>query len=160
MPKIKPKRPAKMPTTVTKKTPTVAKKPAAFSGDSTYAAQLAALNKALADYRVGNAAQVSAYNQDYGNQVRDLNKAKTDALDSQMNDYAGRGVVTSGVYLKDRADTGTTYANQQAALSQGKVNYLGGLSRDMANYLADINLQKNQAAREAALRKAAGLGIY
>lgn len=128
--------------------------------DSTYQSQLAQLAKAMKDYRTNKAATRAQYGNQYA--VNRSDTVRSRGLDqvAQADDYAGRGILRSGVFAKDRGRLNTEYATALAKLAKDKQNYLAGLNRDESMYVGQNQLEKLAAAQDAAARRAAQYATF
>lgn len=127
--------------------------------DSTYLAQLAAMNKALADYRSQMGQSENQYNTDYASRVNDLNINRDESLNNQADDFASRGMYTSGVYGHDRSDLLGNFSRRQADMDTARSNYLSGLQSNYANFQGDQGVSMTQAKQDALARRAAQYGL-
>lgn len=144
-----------------------------LAGDSAYQTQFAALKAALERYKADQQLERSKYETDYGTSLRDLgydegNKAWnwTDQLtaagrayQSQLNDFASRGMLQSQGYADANSDLQRLMNDQYGQMSTNKNNFMTGLERALANYQGE-NTSSQQAARaEAIARRAAQYGL-
>lgn len=146
-----------------KPAPTKAKPPSAtakyLAGDTTYQQQLADYNKSKADYNSNYNRQSGIVNRDYANSTRDLNRqGAQDRLD-QQNDFAGRGILHSGVFAKALGDYNTSFNSKMQALNSGRTDQLGDLTAQRNSFLQQLQIEQNNAREDALRRRAAKLGI-
>ena len=139
------------------------KKPSATSkylaGDTTYQQQLADYNKSKADYLANYNRQSGLVNRDYAESTRALNRqGAQDRLD-QQNDFAGRGILHSGVFAKALGDYNTDFNARMASLTNGKTDQLGDLAAQRNSFLQQLQIEMNNAKQDALRRRAAQLGI-
>lgn len=127
--------------------------------DSTYLGQVAALNKALADYRAQMGQSQGQYNTDYASRVNDLNINREQGLVNQAEDFASRGMYTSGVYGHDRSDLLGQFSRRQADMDTARANFLSGLQSDYSNFQGDQGITLAQARQDALARRAAQYGL-
>jgi hypothetical protein len=153
----KPKAPAK------KKTSTSKKKQSALdkwlAGDTTYQQQLSNYNKEKSDYQAQYNTQVGKTNRDYNTTQRSMNQQAVKDRDQQANDFAGRGILHSGVYAKALGDYNSDFNTKLTNLLQGRTDSLGDLSSDHTNFLRQIALDLQSAKQDAIRRRAEKLGI-
>lgn len=150
----------------TRKKPAPKKKPAKQSptakylaGDTTYQQQLAGFNQSKADYLANYGRQTGIVNRDYAESQRTLNRqGAQDRLD-QQNDFAGRGILHSGVFAKALGDYNTDFNSRMKALTTGKTDQLGDLAAGRKSFLAQLQTEMNNARQDAIRRRAAQLGI-
>lgn len=140
------------------------KKPASatqkyLAGDTTYQQQLADYNKSKADYNSNYTRQTGIVNRDYANSTRSLNRqGAQDRLD-QQNDFAGRGILHSGVFAKALGDYNTEFNDRMNALTTGKTDQIGDLAAQRKSFLQQLQIEQNNAREDALRRRAAKLGI-
>lgn len=130
-----------------------------LAGDVTYQQQLADYNRALAEYNATYNRQKSITNRDYGESTRALNLQGTQDRADQQNDFAGRGILHSGVYAKALGDYNTSFNQRMRALTTGQSDKLSDLTDQRNNFLRQLSLEKNNAKQDAIRRRAQNLGI-
>lgn len=130
-----------------------------LAGDVTYQQQLADFNRALAEYNATYDRQRSMTNRDYGESQRALNLQGTQDRADQQNDFAGRGILHSGVYAKALGDYNTQFQLRKKALTTGMNDKLGDLAMQKKNFTTQTSLEKNNAKQDAIRRRAQQLGI-
>lgn len=147
-PKAKPKKPKKQ--SATQKY---------LAGDTTYQQQLADFNRSKAEYGANYKRQTGIVNRDYAESQRALNRqGAQDRLD-QQNDFAGRGILRSGVFAKALGDYNTDFNARVKALTTGKTDQLGDLAAQQKSFLSQLQTEINNARQDAIRRRAAKLGI-
>jgi len=130
-----------------------------LSGDPTYQSQLAALNKALADYRAQMQDSENQYNVSYTGNTRDLGTQRGLGQTDLGNDYASRGLYESGLQAKAMGDLLDMFARRQSDLDTNKANFLSNTNRDYGNFQSENNLSGEKAKQDALNRRAAQLGV-
>ena len=130
-----------------------------LGSDSTYSMQQSALDKAKADYLAQQGKTKTQYETSYTNDLNTLGENRTAALADLENDYAGRGLLQSGLYADSLATTNNDWNKRQSALEQAKAAFLSGLADDFTNFSSEQALTLQRAQQEAAARRAAQLGI-
>lgn len=167
-PKIPVKKPAKKPV----KGP-IAKKPVKkpvkkrpksaldkwLAGDTTYQQQMAAFMKEKSDYDAQAGRQKQIVGRDYSTTQRQMNKQAVDDRTQQANDFAGRGILHSGVYAKQLGDYNSDFNTKLANLLQGKTDTLGNMNMDRVNFLRQLGLDQQSARQDAIRRRAQKLGL-
>jgi hypothetical protein len=150
---------------VKKATPKLSKKkpPSAtekwLAGDTTFQQQLSEFNRAKAEYDANYRRQSGLVNRDYDESQRALNlQGQRDRVD-QQNDFAGRGILHSGVFAKALGDYNTDFNQRYKALTTGRTDRLGDLSSQRSNFLRQAQLESNAARQDALRRRAQKLGI-
>jgi hypothetical protein len=130
-----------------------------LAGDTTYQQQLSEYNKQKAEYNSNYSRQSGVVNRDYASSTRSLNRqGAQDRLD-QQNDFAGRGILHSGVFAKALGDYNTEFNDRMKSLTTGRTDQLGDLGAQKKSFLDQIALEINNAKQDALRRRAAQLGI-
>jgi hypothetical protein len=130
-----------------------------LAGDVTYQQQLANFLKSRKDYQSQYERQRGVTNRDYQESTRSLNRqGREDRLD-QQNDFAGRGILRSGVFAKALGDYNTEFNQKMNNLQTGRSDELGDLSMQRTNFLRQLRLEQQAARQDALRRRAAQLGI-
>jgi hypothetical protein len=146
-----------------KKAPAKKKKPSAtqkyLAGDTTYQQQLADYNKSKAEYESNYKRQSSIVNRDYAESQRALNRQGAQDRIDQQNDFAGRGILHSGVFAKALGDYNTDFNSRIKQLTTGKTDQLGDLGAQRSSFLRQLQIEQNNAREDAIRRRAARLGI-
>ena len=127
--------------------------------DSTYSMQQSALEKAKADYLAQQGKTKTQYETSYTGDLATLGENRTAALADLENDYAGRGLLQSGLYADSLATTNNDWNKRQSALEQARAAFLSGLTDDFTNFSQEQTLTLQRAQQEAAARMAAQSGI-
>lgn len=130
-----------------------------LAGDTTYQQQLADFNRSKAEYEANNKRQTGIVNRDYAESQRTLNRqGAQDRLD-QQNDFAGRGILRSGVFANALGRYNTEFNARVKALTTGKTDQLGDLAAQRTSFLNQLTTSQNNARQDAIRRRAAKLGI-
>lgn len=122
--------------------------------DTTYQQQLRSLGKSLADFLAQQKQQNSRINEDYTSANSALNTQKTFDLKNIEDDFASRGLLTSGLYAGEVGDYNTNFLQQLNELTKGKNRSLADLLSQKTQFQSQQQLAQ-QAAREAAIRRRA-----
>lgn len=155
----------------------------AYTTDSTYLAQIAALNKALSDYQADQTNQTNQYDTDFNKSVKQLgwegapdvsganayddttgqwdqtdqNTSSGRAFSNQLNDYASRGLLQSSLFGTAQNDLQSSLADQLKSVVTGRQSFLDNLQSQLAAQ-QDQNTQSQASAKaDAIARIAAGL---
>lgn len=157
---VKPKpKPKPKPKAKPKKKPKQSATQKYLAGDTTYQQQLADFNRSKAEYGSNYKRQTGIVNRDYAESQRALNRqGAQDRLD-QQNDFAGRGILRSGVFAKALGDYNTDFNARVKALTTGKTDQLGDLAAQQKSFLSQLQTEINNARQDAIRRRAAKLGI-
>lgn len=159
---VKPSKPAaKKPA---KKKPAPKKKKASatdkyLAGDTTYQQQLADYNRSKSDYDANYNRQKGIVNRDYAESSRALNRQGAQDRMDQQNDFAGRGILHSGVFAKALGDYNTDFNARMKSLTTGQNDQVGDLTAQRTSFLRQLQLEQNAARQDAIRRRAAKLGI-
>jgi len=140
----------------------MAKKSAAakwLAGDTTYQQQLANFNKSKSDYNAQYKRQTGITKRDYGEMIRSMNRQGTQDRVDQQNDFAGRGILRSGVFAKALGDYNTEFNSKMKNLQTGQSDKLGDLGMQRTNFLRQLKLEQDASRQDALRRRAAKLGI-
>ncbi len=142
----------------------MAKKPQSASakwlaGDTTYQQQLANFNKSLSDYLAQYNRQTGITRRDYGDMQRQLNQQGTQDRLDQQNDFAGRGILRSGVFAQALGNYNTQFNSKMKNLQTGESDKLGDLSMEKTNFQRQLKLQQDAARQDALRRRASQLGV-
>lgn len=124
-----------------------------ISGDNTYQTQNNAYKKALADYAAQMRAEQGKYNGEYGAQVSQLGLDRTQSLEDLQNDYAGRGLLTSGVYADAQGDMNKKFDTSLADLARAKTAYMDDLTTGQTNFSATQKAMLDKAYQDALNRR-------
>ena len=130
-----------------------------LSSDSVYAQQIAALDKAKKDYMAQQGQAKTQYLTGYTSDLNTLGQNRQDALSNLENDFASRGLLQSGLYADNMANTNTDFDKKQSALEQAKAAFLAQLTGDLTNFTSEQDITKTKAKNDAAARRAAKYGV-
>ena len=130
-----------------------------LAGDSTYQGQLANYNKTKADYEAQWGVTRANTDRDYNISNRALQDQGVTDRDTQINDYAGRGVVNSGVYGTALSDYNKNFNTKVQNLLQGKTDSVSNQENSKTNFLRQLQFEMDQARQDAIRRRAQQLGI-
>lgn len=148
-----------------------------LAGDGSYQSQFAALKGALERYLADSDLQRTNYNTDYGSSLRDLGytegkdgapgawnwndqlTASGKSYQSQLNDFASRGMLQSQGYADAATDLERMFNQQYQQTLTNKNNFMTGLDRETANYKGENTAAQQAARAEAIARRAAQYGL-
>lgn len=128
-----------------------------LTNDTTYQAQVAAINKALADYSANSQQSINQYNTSYGQNLYDLGVERNRSAIDQQGDFAGRGMLRSGGYAVADSERRNMYASRQSTLDMNKGAFIQNTESDLANFRSSQGLASQQAKQDAINRRALGL---
>lgn len=130
-----------------------------LAGDTTYQQQLAQYNKTKADYQTQAQRQRGITERDYAETERGLNRQGQQDRVDQQNDFAGRGILHSGVFAKALGDYNTDFNTKMKNLLTGRQDKLDELGLGETNFLRQLQLEMDTSRQDALRRRAARLGI-
>lgn len=130
-----------------------------LAGDTTYQQQLANFLKSQRDYDSQYRRQTGVTNRDFAETNRSMNVQANQDRSDQQNDFAGRGILHSGVFAKALGDYNTEFNAKLKNLTLGKTDKLNDLGSQRTNFLRQLQLEKDAARQDALRRRAAKLGI-
>lgn len=145
--------------------------------DSQYKSAVAALEQKLRDFEVENTSTREKGTQDYDNSLlrlgwikptkeggtgswnqEDRSTAYGNAYQSQMGDFASRGLLQSTLYDQARNDMLSNFNRQRTDMDTAQTNFLEELARALSTQKSDTQLGKDQARVQALARRAAAEG--
>lgn len=130
-----------------------------LAGDATYQNQLANYQKSQQDYDTQYNRQIQDRNREYEQTNRQMGQQAVQDRENQMNDYAGRGTLNSGVYAKALSDYNTDFNTKVQNLMQGKTDTLNNMADARTNYLRQLQAEQDAAKQDAIRRRAQQLGV-
>lgn len=130
-----------------------------LGSDSTYMQQKSALDKARADYLAQQGQSKTQYLTGYTTDKNTLGQNRQQSLADLENDFAGRGLLQSGLYADSLANTNRDFDTKASALEQAKAAFLAQLAGDLTNFTSEQGLTLTKAQQEAAARRAAQYGV-
>lgn len=130
-----------------------------LAGDGTYNQQLANYQKQKQDYENQYNQQVQNTNRDYATSNRALTQQGVVDRQTQLNDYAGRGILNSGLFGTALADYNTNFNTKVHNLLQGQNDTLNNYGNARTNYLRQLQFDEDNAKQDAIQRRATSLGL-
>ena len=130
-----------------------------LAGDTTYQQQQAGYQKSRSDYDAQYKRQTGITKRDYAEMLRSMNRQGVQDRSDQQNDFAGRGILRSGVFAKALGDYNTDFNAKIKNLQTGQTDKLGDLDMQRTNFLRQLKLEQDAARQDALRRRAARLGI-
>ena len=124
-----------------------------IAGDNTYQTQNNAYKKAMADYAAQMMSERNKYNGEYDAQVKQLGLDRTTGLEDLQNDYASRGLLTSGVYADAMGDFNKKFDTSLGDLSRAKTAYMDDLTTGQTNFSATQKALLDKAYQDALNRR-------
>lgn len=123
-------------------------------GDTTLIGQEAALRNSLSNYNTSYNQQNANYKTDYNLNKSNLALAKVEADRGMNDDYAGRGMINSGLYAKAYADQMAEYNGRQSAMDNAQTTFLNSQTQNKNNFDTQENLSSQKAREDAINRRA------
>lgn len=130
-----------------------------LAGDTAYLSTTDALQKALADYQARMNQQKGQYQTEFDTNLGNLNTSREAAIADLTDDFAARGLMNSGLFANSRAELMSDYDARQAALEQGRSNFLADLEAAFADFQSEQELTKTKARQDALARRAQRYGL-
>lgn len=130
-----------------------------LAGDTTFQDQEAQLRRAYAEFMANQQLDQGNYETSYASQLRDLGKAKETGFQDLENDFAGRGLLKSGLYADAYSGLQDQFNDRQTALDTARAQYLAGLNQAAAGFQNDQNTTLTSAKQEAIARRAAKFNL-
>jgi hypothetical protein len=154
-----------------------------LGGDASYQATLAAMNAALQNYEADIGAQRKKYDVDYDQSLRtlgyrkpagvegapdfkagswdleDANTASGKSYQSQLGDFASRGILQSSLYDRARNDLMDQLTRQLTSVDTARTNFMDDLNRQTTAYKTEDTQKRQQARMEALAGMAGNLGF-
>lgn len=127
--------------------------------DADYNSQISAIQRALDLYKSQMGVQRTRAGTQYADSSRDMDQQKVRDSSDMENDFASRGVVTSGVYGTSVGDYNKEWGQQKEGLSKQYKDALADITMNYTSYLNDIKTQKEQARLDAVRRRAQELEL-
>lgn len=144
-----------------------------LTGDTAYNATLAALDSALKMYEADTETQKKKYDVDYDTSLQTLGWKKpmgtagaadftpgdwnlTDqttasgkSYQSQLGDFASRGLLQSSLYDRARGDLMGQLNKQRTSVETARTNFMDDLARQLASYKTEDTTKRQQARMES-----------
>lgn len=125
-----------------------------LGSDVGYQDQIRQLQLALSNFNADVTRRQGSVNTDYGTSERALQGQKVQDLEDMESDWAGRGLIRSGLYAGAVGDYNKEFGERLAELLSSKNKALSQLTQEQNQFKTQQALEQ-QAAREAALRRRA-----
>lgn len=113
--------------------------------DATYLEQQAAANAAFKRFKSGQKINLDQYNTTHKRNVEDSNRNQVQAIRGVNENFAARGMASSGAFQTSRDETSSAYARQLAALKTGLANF----KQDQGYELSNASAQKSDTIKRA-----------
>lgn len=130
-----------------------------LAGDTTYQEQLRNFNKSLADFLAQEKLNKSKVTTDYASAQRAMNMQKVQDLKDIENDFASRGLLSSGLYAGAVGDYNTGFTNRMNQLTTQEQRSLADLINQQTQFQNQQKLDQQASREEAIKRRAAKYGL-
>lgn len=120
--------------------------------DQIYRNQVAELDAGDAAFTEDTAAKVARLGRDFNINRDNVKLNQTNSLQNSADDYAARGMMRSGAYQTNMAESNKVFGDQQARMAQNKTDDEAEYSRAKADYLRGSGTQRQDAKRQQADR--------
>lgn len=137
----------------TKPKPEPKPKPKPF-GDSIYQRQIGEYSDSEKAYLEDIKAKRGRSNNDHKLNTANVKLNKTQSIQNSAEDYASRGMMRSGVYQTNLAQTEKLYNDQTARMAKNNSDDNSQFTRDSADYSRGIRTQKDDAKAQFGQRDA------
>jgi hypothetical protein len=127
--------------------------------DTTYQQQQSAYNQALKDYAAQFTAEQGKYNNEFAAGMDKLGLDRTQGAEDLQNDYASRGMLTSGVYADALNDFNKDFDTRVSDMNRAKTNYMDDLTTAKTNFSTEQKTLLNKAYQDAINRYTAKFGV-
>lgn len=127
--------------------------------DTTYKQQNSAAVKALKDYVSGQATSQNQYNIEYNRNNKNLLDQQKIANVNQADDYASRGMSTSGLRVKAQGVQDNEYGKQRDVLRQASLNFGTTARSQLGNFKSTQAINDTRYKNEAINRHASSFGL-
>lgn len=120
-----------------------------LAGDTAYSSQKSAYDKALADFAARSQGKLTDYNTEYTTKLADMQKAQDQGALDLKDDYAARGLLSSGVYGDALNDFNNSYTSQRNELARAKQQYETDMTNQKTDFTTDQNILLQKAKQDA-----------
>ena len=127
--------------------------------DTAYQSQKKEYDQALRDYTTNDTAERAKYENEYKANLAKMETEKQTAQTALNDDYASRGMLSSGLYADALNDFQNNYATKQADAQRARTAYLNDLTTDQTNFKTQQQLELQRAQDAAAARRKEQLGL-
>lgn len=129
-----------------------------LAGDSGYQDQLRQIGLALSNFGADVTRRQGEANTDYTSSQHALNDQKVVDLKNLESDWAGRGLIKSGLYANAVGNYNKEFDQRLADLTSSRDKTLAQILQEQNNFTTQEDLAKQAARADALRRMASGLG--
>lgn len=126
--------------------------------DTAYRSQKNAYQQALKDYEAQYKAELGKYGNEYNAGISKLGQDRTLGLTGLQDDYASRGMITSGVYGQAVNDYNKDMDTRQADMLRAKQAYEDDLLTGKSNFSKEQQALLEKAKQDALNRRLDSIG--
>lgn len=130
-----------------------------LGSETMYKNQIRNFDKAFGDFNADLNLRKGRVNTDFTQSEKTLKDQRVSDLETLKNDFASRGLLTSGLYANELGDYENEFNQQLANLTRGRTESLSNIGRELSNFQSEQNLAKQRAREEAIRRRAAKYGL-
>jgi hypothetical protein len=130
-----------------------------LAGDTTFQDQRSQLMRQLEQFRTSNASQRAMVGQDFTTAADKMARQKELDHRNMTGDYAARGLLNSGLFVKSVGDYDTDYQSNYNDLTTGNQRSISELLEALSNYQTESSSSLAAAKQDAIRRRAQKYGI-
>lgn len=130
-----------------------------LAGDTTYTSQQNSYQKALKDYLANYNSELQKYGNEYKAATDKVGLERQEGLTNMADDFAGRGLLNSGVYGESLQKYNTDMDTRLADMQRAKSAYEGDLLADKNTWQGTQAELLQRAKQEALQRRLATYGL-
>jgi hypothetical protein len=127
--------------------------------DELYQGQLGQFGSSLSDFQAQQLGTRNSNAASFAQRLRDLQQSQSMDEEDLEEDFAGRGLLKSGVYADALADLQQQYLNSQSALQTEQTTAESDLQAALQAFQAEQTAASQQARLDAIARRAAQYGL-
>lgn len=120
-----------------------------LSGDSTYQAQLGQYKKAVKRYKAGNKLNLKQGKENYQAAKKSSKYSYGQNKESNKEDFAGRGLLRSGLYAESTNKLAKRQARRMSGLTRQRQHKKESAAMNLKNSLAEAKATKERAYQDA-----------
>lgn len=127
--------------------------------DANYNQGLSELMRTLDQYKAGNADSRGDVQEAFKTAMQRMGEEKTKSLQGLQEDFASRGLLTSGLYTQSVSDYDKQYGDRVSDMTRDQQNQTENLNRDLSNYQSLTKSKQADLKLDAIRRRAEKYGI-
>lgn len=130
-----------------------------LSSDATYNQSLSELMRTLNQYKTNNQSSQGDVKEAFKTAMERMGEERTKSLQGLQDDFASRGLLTSGLYADATSQYNNEYEQRVGDLTKDQQNQLESLNTDYTNFAGTTNAKKGDLRLDAIRRRAEKYGI-